>query len=313
MKKPEDERQMARVAGWALLAIPLLLLILFAVSAWHQGLFEHRHEYRLLSASAENIKPGTPVEYAGFSIGSVSGIRLNRSGQAEVVIEIGERHLQWVRTDSIFTLHQPLLGGISIRVGTADLRNPVLPAGTVRPLRTGSAIEELRAQIIPILRDVQKISSVLVDASGDAKKTVTHLEVVSGRMATHGIVGGLTEDTAMSANVAQIAHESRLALQRLNTTLDKTDARLFGKDGLMDQSQVGLRQAVDAIVVLQEGLRGLNRVIGHGEKVAANVAEGSNGLVSLRTDVEQAMQRTDEILRRVERFLGERSRRQELP
>lgn len=312
-KSAMSDLRAARIAGWLLLILPVVLITLFVWSAWRSGAFEQTHAYRLLAAHVEGVKPGVPVEYAGLPIGIVNDVRLTDTGQAEVIVDIKERYLRWVRTDSVFSLEQPLLGGARIRIVSPDLRSPVLQAGAARRLQVNSVLEDILVQVKPILSDMQAISHSLADPSGSAKKTLAHMEKLSGRMAEQGIVAGLTANPATAKEVDRIAVEARAALQRINAAIEKTDVRLFGQSGLIDQSQAGLAQAVGALTALREGLVGLTRVVAQSERIATNLAAGTDNLTPLRDEVDRAIRRTDEILRQVENLLGGRASSVELP
>ena len=293
----------ARLTGWVLLAVPAALAALFLFSAYRNGSFEHKFDYLLLAPNADNIKPGTPVEFAGFAVGNVTMVRLDDSGLAEISLKVSERNARWLRSDSTFLLQQPLLGSPKIVVNSPDLRSPALPAGATRRLQSKNATEELLAQVKPVLADLKTLTGSVADPAGPIRQTLSHLEKVTSRMAERGVMGGLTADPATAGEVDQLVREAHRALLKVNLAMDNTNAQVFGKQGLTDKANAGLSEAVKSLVALREGLQGLTRVIGHGERIAGQAAEGTDGLAALRGDVDLAMRRTNEILRKVEAIL----------
>ena len=311
--KMEDNLRVARLTGWVLLLLPAALAALLLVSAYNNGAFERKQGYLLLAPSAENIKAGTPLEFAGFPIGSVAAVRLDNSGLAEISLNVAERNARWLRSDSLFVLQQPLLGSAKIEVQSPDLRSPALPAGATRRLQSHNAMEALQAQLKPILADLKTLSAALTDPAGPLLQTLAHVEKISGSMASHGVIGALTANPATATEFDQSVKQARLALQKINAAIDQTQAHVFGKEGMADQAQAGLAEAVKALLALRENLQGLTRVIGHGERLAANLADGSAGLTELRGDIDLALRRTNETLRRIEGFLADRPQPLSLP
>ena len=72
--------------------------------AYKKGLFEKEHTYVLSSKSGENLTEGMPVVFSGFKIGRVDSLELNSDGVVVIKIKVSNRHLKWIRSDSIFIL-----------------------------------------------------------------------------------------------------------------------------------------------------------------------------------------------------------------
>ncbi len=297
----------ARIVGIVLMALPLIAVLALTYTAYRQGMLERQHPYRLLANSATGIRTGTPVEFSGFPIGSVKEVRLDDSGQAEITIVVAERHLRWVRADSGFSLQQPLLGTTSIVVDTRDLKNPILPAGSTRRLTSESSIEQLLAEAKPLLGDLRQMAHALADPAGPLQKTLGHAERLSGRMAQDGIASAVTANARTGAGIDATMSQARETLAQLGKTIEHADRRLFSANGTTDKLDANLGEAVATLQTLREALTALTRVLGQGERVAANLADGSNDLASLRQRVDQAVYRTDEILKRVDAFLTQPS------
>ena len=295
----------ARSVGAVLLALPLIAVLALAYSAYRQGMFERQHPYRLLAGSAYDIRVGTPVEFSGFPIGSVTQVRLDDSGQAEITVVVADRHLRWVRADSAFSLQQPLLGTARIVVDTRELKSPILPAGSTRRLASDSSLAQLLDQAKPLLADLRQLARGLADPAGPVQKTLVNAEQLSARMAREGIASAVTGNPKTGAGIDGALGQTRATLERLGQTIADADLRLFGTGGTSEKVDANLMQTAATLQTLRQSLEALTRALNQGERVAANLAAGSSDLSGLRQRIDQAVYRTDEILKRVDAVLAQ--------
>jgi len=294
----------ARITGLILLALPLVVLLALAYAAYRQGLFERQYPYLLLAPSAVGVHVGTPVEFSGFPIGSVAAVRLNESGEAEISIVVADRHLRWVRADSGFSLQQPLFGTPKIVVDTRELKNPILPAGSTRRLASENSLELLLAQTKPLLSDLRQLARALADPAGALQRTLGHTEQLARRMAQEGIASAVTASPKTGSEMDAVLVQTRTLLSNLDKALLHAEQRWLGAGGTADKVDANLGETIATLNSLRESLQALTRVLGQGERVAANLANGSEDLVLLRQRVDQAVYRTDEILKQVDKFLS---------
>jgi len=294
----------ARIAGIVLLALPFLAVLALAYTAYRQGLFERQYPYLLLAPSAVGVHVGMPVEFSGFPIGSVENVHLNESGEAEITIVVADRHLRWVRADSGFSLQQPLFGSPKIVVDTRELKNPILPAGSTRRLGSENSLDQLLAQTKPLLADLRQLAHALADPAGPLQRSLGHAERVSQRMAQEGIASAVTANPKTGQEMDAVLVQSHTVLAHLDKALIHAEQRLLGAGGTVDKVDANLAETIATLNSLRDSLQALTRVLGHGERVAANLANGSEDLATLRQRIDQAVYRTDEILKRVDGFLS---------
>lgn len=295
----------ARIAGALILALPFVAALAVGYAAYRQGLFDRQYAYRLLAPSAAGIPVGTPVEFSGFPIGSVRDVRLSDAGEAEITIVVGGRHLRWVRADSGFSLLHPLLGSPKIVVDTHESKSPILPAGSTRRLTSESPLDQLLAQAKPLLADLRQLAYALADPAGPLQRTLGHAERFSGRMAEDGIAGAVTANPRTGRAVDAALAQTRATLANLSQALEHADRRLLGAGGTVDKVDAGLGETAATLASLRESLHGLTRVLAQGERVAAHLADGSEDLATLRQRIDQAVYRTDAILKRVDAVLAQ--------
>ena len=294
----------ARVAGALILALPFVAALAVGYAAYRQGAFERQYAYHLLAPSAAGIPVGTPVEFSGFPIGSVREVRLSDTGEAEITIVVGARHLRWVRADSAFSLLQPLLGSPRIVIDTHEARSPILPAGSTRRLASDSPLEQLLAQAKPLLADLRQLAHALADPAGALQHTLGHAARISGRMAQQGIAGAVTANPKTARELDAALVQTRATLASLGRAVDHADRRLLGADGTADKIDTGLAETAATLKSLRESLQGLTRVLSQGERIAVHLADGSEDLATLRLRIDQALYRTDAILKRVDAVLA---------
>ena len=92
------------------------------------------------------VRPGVGVEYAGFPIGRVEEVGLSPAGEVHIRIHVAREYTQWIRADSQFALEQPIVGTPRIVVETASRKEPELPSGALRTLRTSKQMDEVMAK-----------------------------------------------------------------------------------------------------------------------------------------------------------------------
>ena len=303
-KSFDPSSRAARIAGAVLLALPFVVVLALAYAAYRQGMFERQYPYLLLAPSAVGVHIGTPVEFSGFPIGSVEEVRLNESGEAEITIVVADRHLRWVRADSGFSLQQSLFGSPKIVVDTRELKNPILPAGSTRRLTSENSLEQLLAQTKPLLSDLRQLAHALADPGGALQLALGHTQQLTRRMAQEGIASAVTANPKTGREMDAVLVQTRAILAHLDQALVHAEQRLLGGGGTADKVDANLVETIATLTSLRESLQALTRVLAQGERVATNLADGSQDLAVLRQRVDQAVYRTDEIIKQVGNLLS---------
>ena len=271
-----------------------------------RGVFERTQQLVLVADDSEGASVGMDLTFSGFPIGRVQRIELDAEGKARMAIEVPSKDAHWLRTSSIFTMERGLVGDTKIRAFTGVLTDPPIPDGAVRTVLRGDSsaeIPRLVAATRALLENLERMSnaeSSLNASLGNLQKITANLS--SGVAGKYGILG-----TALGGDAN--AQKVIAALDRTNALLAKADERVFGKSGVMDETQATIVQLngllsdartslkkVDAVLVEAQGLAQETK------GVASNVRLATTDLSILRGEVDASLRKigglVDEINRK---------------
>ncbi|NBP84977.1 MAG: MCE family protein, partial [Mycobacteriaceae bacterium] len=215
----------------------------------------------LVSDDSEGISVGMPVTFAGFAIGRVQRIELGDDAKVRIRVTVSQRDAHWLRVSSVFTIEKALVGGTRIRAFTGVLSDPPLPDGAVRPVLRGDATDELPKLVSTMKALLENLQS-MTSADSNLQASLGHVNTVTGRMAGRsGVLGAVLGGDENARKVFGALDRANKLLDslggvsaRLDQTLAKTDERVFGKDGVMDETQQSIRQLNAVLGDVRESL-----------------------------------------------------------
>jgi phospholipid/cholesterol/gamma-HCH transport system substrate-binding protein len=111
----------------------------------------------------------------------------------------------------------------------------------------------------------------------------------------YGVLGGALGGDEEAKRLMQ-------TLDRVNVILAKADQRVFGKQGVMDDTQDAIRQLNGVLSDARATLQKVDTVLVEAQGVAANARGATNDLGTLRGEVEAS-------LRKVNRLVDELNRK----
>lgn len=291
----------AEAKAIALIVLTVALLaafVLYVMAA--RGVFEETQRLVLLADNSEGVVVGMDMTFSGFPIGRVARIELGAEGKAHIHIDVPQKDAHWLRSSSVFTLERGIVGGARLRAYTGLLDDPPLPDAARREALIGDAaagIPQLVSTLQQLAENLERITAAdaPLDASLGNVKTLTG--AMTGR---HGALAGLLGETG-AARVGA-------ALERTNRLLARTDARLFGKDGLMDGAQratAAVPAAVDeAHALLRDARASLQKAdaaLEDARAIAAGARVATVDLDALRDEVEASLRRLSGLVEEVDR------------
>ena len=270
-----------------------------------RGVFERTQQLVLVADDSEGASVGMDLTFSGFPIGRVQRIELDAEGKARMIIEVPSKDAHWLRMSSIFTMERGLVGETKIRAFTGVLTDPPLPPDAVRTVLRGDSsaeIPRLVAATRALLENLERMSnaeSSLNASLGNLQKITSTLSAgVAGKYGILGIaLGG-------DANAQKVI----AALDRTNALLAKADERVFGKSGVMDETQATIVQLngllsdartslkkVDAVLVEAQGLAQETK------GVASNVRVATTDLSVLRGEVDASLRKIGSLVDEINR------------
>jgi phospholipid/cholesterol/gamma-HCH transport system substrate-binding protein len=298
----------------ALLASTVLLTAGFVVySLYARGAFHSTQSLTLIAPEAEGVSIGMPMTFSGFPIGEVKRMELGEDGKVRLEIAIPKKDARWLRENSVFTLEKSLVGGAKIKAHTADLADKPLAAGSARTLITGDATQE-----IPVLIErVKTILNNVADMTGKEShinQTLANVQAVTGRMTgEYGVMEGVLGGPEKAHQVVAALEKANTLLASLNGVslkvdgvLAKTDARVFGPEGVMDQAHQSIAKVNGILGDARESLKKADVLLANAQNASAdlpritgNVREATADMAQLRTEIDDSVRKVNHLINEI--------------
>lgn len=303
-------------------AIAALIALALLAQALRQGVFQPHSNYTLTAPRAQGVRSGVSVEYAGLPIGRVESVSLGEAGEVEISIRVERDYAQWVRADSQFALEQPIVGAPRIVVETTSKKEPELPSGANRALRTSKQMDEVMAKGLSIADDMKK----LLAADGALKKTLDNVQALTATIKDKGLLrpvlgddqaaDGLLRALAQTAKLTQelqhtlvtaraTANEAGKAIGNINNTAAKATQALGNVDATVTQAREKALGPGGTLVDVAKTLQGVQANLQELQKTLANTTRISNAAADATQDLNELRGRVDAISRNVDGMLND--------
>ena len=292
-----------------LLVLTLALICGFlAYVMYARGVFESTQRLVLVADDSEGVKVGMDLTFSGFPIGRVKRIELAEDGKARILIDVPRDDARWLRTSTVFTMERGLVGETRIRAFTGALNDPPLPDAAMRPVLRGDAsaeIPRLIATARALLENLERMSGADSSLNASFANVQTVTERMKGRYgALAGVLGG--DDNARKVTSALDRANALLASlgevsSRLDRTLAKTDERVFGAAGVMDETQKAIAQLSAVLRDAHESLKKVDAVLAEAQAVGANARVATTDLAALRAEVEASLRKVAHLVDEINR------------
>ena len=292
----------------------LLVLTLALIGAflgyvmYARGVFEKTQRLVLVAEDSEGANVGMDLTFSGFPIGRVKRIELAEDGKARILIDVPQDGARWLRTSTVFTMERGLVGETRIRAYTGVLDDPPLPDGAMRPVLRGDAsaeIPRLIATMRALLENLEHMSGTGSSLSNSLANVQTVTERMKGRYgALAGVLGG--EDSARKV-ISALDHANALLASvggvslKLDRLLAKTDERVFGSAGVMDETQKAIAQLNAMLRDARESLKKADAVLAEAQAVGANTRAATTDLAALRAEVETSLRKLAHLVDEINR------------
>ncbi|MGI4719777.1 MAG: MlaD family protein [Janthinobacterium lividum] len=291
---PDEPKHVELKAMILLVAIGILVAAFIGYVMHARGVFEPTQRLVLETDDSSGVIPGMDMTFAGFPIGRVNQVELAEDGKVRILVDVQSKDAKWLRTSSVFTLESSIVGETRLRAFTGLLNDPPLPAGAVRSVLRGDATAEI-PRIVATARQLLENLETMTATDSDINASLANINAVTGRMSgPAGVLGGVMGGDAE-------ARKLREALDRINSLLGKTERRVYGKDGVMDDAQVAVRQLN---VVLQDAsatLKKVDAVLVEAQAVGANARVATEDLGALRGEVDASLRKVNRLVDEINR------------
>ena len=301
--------------GVILTLIPVIAVGLLLYSLYARGVFERTQALTLVAADAEGVVIGMPIMFSGFPIGQVSGMALDELGHVRIEVRIREKDARWLRTTSVFSLEKQILGGAKIRVVSPKMQDPELVAGSERPLTAKDAAQDI-PQVIARANNILQNIDEIIRPDSSFNQTLTNLKAVTERMAgEYGVLGGMTGSPDQAKKVLDTVDSVNALLAslkgvttRADGVLAKTDDRMFGQGGVMDEAKKSMAQLNTILTEARDSLKKADEVLATAQagtteikNAATNVKDATTDLGALRTEVDGSIRKVNGLIDEINR------------
>ncbi len=280
---PEIPHAATKMAG--LLIFTGLLAVGFAIYVMvARGVFQENHRLLLVAENSEGVSVGTDLTFSGFPIGRVVRIELGDDGKAHLHIDVPVEDARWLRTSSVFTLERGVVGGAKLRAFSGLLDDPLLPDGSRREVLIGDAA----AGVPQLVATMQQLVQNLEHMTNEQSALIASLEQMRQfTTAMNGRYGALTALLGDEKHAREVVE----ALARTNQLLASVDKRVFGANGLMDESQRSVSELAGLLAEARSSLKKVDATLDDARQIARNARVATDDLDALRNEVEASLRR----------------------
>ena len=278
------------------LALGTVIYVLYA-----RGAFEVSHTLTLVAPDADGVSIGMPLTFSGFPIGKVSRITLSEQGDARIQVDIPLKQTRWLRKSSVFTLEKPMVGAARVRAFTTDLNDEPLPDDAEMPLYRGDATEEIPELVARVKRILDNVEAMTANDSS-LNRSLAHVSTITGRMAgEYGVMEGVLGGPEKARELMQTIERANALVASLNAVshkvdslLAKTDQRVYGANGVMDQADQALGQVNAILLDVRGSLKKVDTILADTQTASADIGQ-------LRTEIDDSVRKLNHLINEINR------------
>jgi len=291
---PDEPKHVELKAMILLVSIGILVASFIGYVMHARGVFEPTQRLVLETDDSSGVIPGMDMTFAGFPIGRVNQVELAPDGKVRILVDVQSKDAKWLRTSSVFTLESSIVGETRLRAYTGVLTDPPLPAGETRSVLRGDATAEI-PRIVATARQLLENLETMTANESDINASLANINTLTGRMnGPGGVLGGVMGGDAE-------ARKLREALDRVNSLLDKTERRVYGKEGVMDDAQAAVRQLNTVLQDASTTLKKVDAVLVEAQAVGANARVATQDLGALRGEVDASLRKVNRLVDEINR------------
>jgi phospholipid/cholesterol/gamma-HCH transport system substrate-binding protein len=289
-----DEPAHVETKAMILLGLVSLLIIAFVLYVMYaRGVFEPTQKLVLTTENSEGVIPGMDMTFAGFPIGRVRLVDLAKDGKVQIQIDVSRSDAKWLRASSVFTLERSVVGETRLRAFTGVLDDAPLPDGAVRPVLRGDVTAEIPGLVATARSLLNNLESLTQEGSSVAG-SLENLQTLTGRLSgKYGLLSGALGDEEAKKFVG--------TLQRLDGLLAKTDQRLYGKKGVVDDAQAAVVELQGVLQDARGTLKRVDAVLVEAQAVGANARVATEDLGALRGEVDASLRKVNRLVDQINR------------
>ncbi len=292
-----------KLVGLFVLTALVVFLTLFIVNSRQLHLFDNPLRFQLQVKTAEGISRDTPVRISGIQVGRVDRIEITEEHNIILYARVHEAYKNLVRADSVASIGKlSLLGRSSIEITPGSPHQPLLAEGSFLPVEEPLSIDDLLAQVEPVLLAAEETVQNIALISGAINPDVIErllanaylvsedVQNMTGQVAAgEGPVGSLLFDAAMQQQITNSLAQLETLLQGLEARVDQLEPTLQQVEGISRETH---QQLPGILAESSQLLRQVNTTL-------SGVNQEMTHLPDLLERVDLLMDQTDLLLDRI--------------
>ena len=313
--EPPPVRNLELKARLLLLAMLLLVSAAVAYLMYARGAFERTQQVVLIADDSEGVVVGMDMTFSGFPIGRVGRIELAQDGTARIIVDVPSRDAHWLRTSSVFTMENGLVGGTKIRAFSGVLTDPPLPDKSERKVLRGDLAAEI-PRMVASVRDLVSNLAALTGPDAPLNLTLRSLQASAEKLnGPRGALGVLLGNEADARKITLALERTNALLARLDGLVikadgiavrtdgivAKADAQVFGTGGVMPETRATVVQLNGLLADARNSLKKVDAVLVEAQAIGANTREATNDLGALRAEVDASLRKVEQLVNEINR------------
>ena len=281
-------------------AVILLVLMTSLIAAfllyvmYARGVFEVTQRLVLVSEDSEGVIPGMDMTFAGFPVGRVKQVELAPDGKVRILVDVPRKDANWLRVSSVFVLERGLVGETKIKAYSGILTDPPLADGATRTVLRGDTAAEI-PKLVASAKTLLENLEAMTRSDSSLNASLANVKSATARLSgKYGLLGG-----ALGGD--EEARKVMLTLDRVNALLANADRRVFGKAGLVDDTQAAVVQLNVVLKDASASLKKLDAVLAEAEAVGKNARVATNDLGALRAEVDASLHKVTRLIDEINR------------
>jgi len=315
---PDSVPPVAHLEAKARLLLLLMVLLVAGAVAYllyARGAFERTQALVLVADDSEGIVVGMDMTFSGFPIGRVGRIELSPEGNARIIVNIPRRDAHWLRSSSVFTMENGLVGSTRIRAFSGVLTDPPLPDGAERRVLRGDAAAEI-PRMVASVRELVSNLSALTGADAPLNASLQSLQSAAERLnGPRGALGLLLGNEADIRKITLAVDRTNALLARIDGLVVKADsiaartdglvanadAQVFGATGVVPETRATVVQLNGLLADARNSLKKVDAVLIEAQAIGANTREATNDLGALRGEVDASLRKVEQLVNEINR------------
>jgi phospholipid/cholesterol/gamma-HCH transport system substrate-binding protein len=288
-------------AGLLLTALVLLVVASVVFILYARGAFESTQRLTLVADDSEGVVVGMDLTFAGFPIGRVRSVELGDDGKAHIHIDVPTKDAKWLRQSSVFTLVRGLVGNTNIRAYTGLLTEPPLDDGAVRNVLRGDSTDEI-PKLVAAAKELVANVTQLTAADSALAQTLANVEATTSKLnSERGALGVLFGNDKDAQRLNTTLERTNALLARLDGVTAKADAQVFGAGGVMPEVRESVVQLKGLLGETRSSLKKLDTILDDAQVITGNTKTATTDLGALRSDVDANLRKIEGLVNEINR------------